>query len=307
MIPQSAPIKHSVQPSSGLGNVEEAIRELIDRHFFTRTDQYLEIVPWLHERREYKSCGRISGSRGVGKTRALQEYIAMVNGHRGPMRRIKPLRSFYLKSFTSWGTRDVFNRILELLNHGARQGAPKDIRLRTWEMLEDFGLELLILDNAHLVTDKVLFDLVECYRDFKAAIVLVGPNDELDKRLKALDLLNNFRCHRKFQSLSPRQLVSALKGFKKDVLALPETTEFFDGEIINAICEASGGNASKPDEPGCNFTAITEILVLTIAQSSKDGVLRLDKGILRKVLLDYGVAFEPKSEEQNDTEPGVTG
>ncbi len=307
MMPQSATLIYPMQPSANSRSVEEVIRELIERHFFTQTEQYLALVPWLNKRRDYKSCGRMFGSRGAGKTRALQEYNALANGHRGPMRRIKPLRSFYLKSFTSWGTQDVCGRILELLNHGAKKGKPKDIRLRTWEMLEDFGLELLILDNAHCVTDKALFDLVECYRDFRIATVLVGPVRELDDRLKALGLFHNFRCHYEFQALSPRQVVGVMKAFKKDFLALPEPLEFFDGEALHAICEASGGDPSKPDKPGCNFTVVTEILVLTIAQSSNNGVLRFDKRILQEVLLDYGVAFEPTVEEPNGTEPRTVG
>jgi hypothetical protein len=60
-----------------------------------------------------------------------------------------------------------------------------------------------------------------------------------------------------------------MKAFKKNFLELEESVEFFDGEILNAICEASGGDSSKPDKPGCYFTAITEILVLTIANHRK--------------------------------------
>jgi hypothetical protein len=197
-----------MQPSANSGSVEAVIRELIERHFFTQTEQYLALAPWLNKRREYKSCGRIFGSRGAGKTRALQEYNASANGHRGPMRRIKPLRSFYLKSFTSWGTQDVCGRILELLNHGAKKGNP-EISVANLGNAGRFWARTFNLDNAHFVTDKVLFDLVECYRDFRIATVLVGSDQELDARLKALGLFNNFRCHYEFQALSPRQVVAS--------------------------------------------------------------------------------------------------
>ena len=313
MMPQSVPINHHTQFSPDQGEAQDIIRDLIDRRFFSETEQYGKLADWLNKRRRYKSWGIISGARGAGKSRASQKYDQVANGQRGPLRRVKPLPSFYLKGFTGWGTRDICNHTLKRFNHGARKGKPDDIRFRTKDVFEEFGLELLLVDNAHLVSDKALQDLVECYScnkdgdDFRIAIVLIGPDKDLDEKLKRLGLRNKFGSEHKFKSLSPRQLVNVIKDFQKNFLGLPKEMEFFDGEIIAALCQASGGNLTILDKAGCDFDIITEILVLSIAQSSEDGVLRLDKPVLEEVLCDFGVYLEPIVEEPDDTEPGAAG
>ena len=308
MMPQTAAIKVPTQLSSSSQSFEDVIRDLIDRRFFVETKQYKDLSDWLDKRRKYKSCGIISGPRGAGKSRASKEYDAVVTGRRGAMRRIKPLHSLYIKAFSSWGTRDLCRQSLNFFNHGAKKGNPMDVRLRTWETFEDFGLELLLVDNGHVLSEKILFDLVECYDEFKIATVLIGPEKELENRLVSLGLRKKFNSHHKFPSLSPKQVVGVLKAFKRDFLSLPEDVEFFDGEIVHAICQASGGNPSKLEQPGCDFNTISEILVLSIAESSKNGILHLDKRILKEILQDdLGVNVELTVEKPNDAGTGISG
>ncbi|KAM3111158.1 AAA family ATPase [Phormidesmis sp. 146-33] len=306
MMSQTAATKFLVQPSSGSQSFEKVIRDLINRRFFVETEQYTDLSDWLDKRRKYKSCGIISGSRGAGKSRAAKEYDAIVTGRRGSMRRIKPLHSLYIKAFSSWGTRDLCRQSLNFFNHGAKKGNPMDIRLRTWETFEDFGLELLLVDNGHLLSEKILLDLVECYDEFKIATVLIGPDKDLENRLESLGLRKKFNSHHKFPSLSPKQVVEVLKAFKSDFLSLPEGVKLFDGEVVHAICQASGGNPSKLEQPGCDFNTISEILVLSIAQSSNDEIL-LDKRVLKEVLYGFGVNVELTVEEPNDTGTGISG
>jgi len=306
-MPQSVPIKYQASSSLDQPKFKKIIEDLLGRRFFAETKQYEELSQWLNKRRKYKSCGIISGSSGSGKSRAAKEYDAVVTGRRGVIRRIKPLHSLYIRSFSSWGTQDFCRHALTLINHGVRKGRPRDVRLRTWETFEEFGLELLLVDNAHHLTEKILFDLVECYDEFKIATVLIGPHEDLEARLELFGLRRKFNSHHQFQSLSSKQVVGVLTAFEKDFLNLPEDMNFFDSKTLFAICKASGGDLSDLDKLGCNFNVISDILVLTILESSENGTLHFDKQVLKKVLHEFGCDSDLIVVESDNNGTGIAG
>jgi hypothetical protein len=126
MIPQqSAVIKYPAERFSNSRSAEEIIRELIDRQFFTQTAQYLELVEWLNKQREYKVVWQNLWFEGNWKNQSFAGIHGSGERTSRSNARIKPLRSFYLKSFTSWERETFATACWSLLTTALRREAPE--------------------------------------------------------------------------------------------------------------------------------------------------------------------------------------
>lgn len=269
------------QPETKL-SVEEQIIRLINRDFFAPTRYVKELHEWLDEQREYKSLGIIMGQQGTGKSVGLEAYIKALKG--GRKLRSIPLYALYLEVFPTWGIQDICIRILELLNHGDRKGKTKNLLLRTWEALKEFGVEILIVDHADELTRKALISLIRLSlrKETRISLILVGST-ELENKLIEEDLDSYFdEDYYEFGLLYSDEFSDILlEQFAKQFLGLSNPETIFDDEVMNDLYEASWTR----DIEGCNFRRLMKILTRVIAKSSKDqSSLCINKSVLKQVV-----------------------
>jgi hypothetical protein len=114
-----------------------------------------------------------------------------------------PLYALYVEIFPGWSIRDICVRILTLLNHGDRRGKSKNLLLRTWEALIEFGVETLIVDHADEVTRKALISIIRLSlgKETRISLILAGST-ELESRLIKEDLDSFFESCHEFSALS---------------------------------------------------------------------------------------------------------
>ena len=271
-------ICHSTQSSPGSPRFREEVENLINRLFFAETQSVLALLEWIKKRRERKQCGRIIGGHGTGKTEASNYCVAELSGQKGSIRGI-PFIAHYVQCFSSCSSRDLCGLIQDSLKRNIKKGKPRDFRLRTWDFLEMYGVEVLLVDNAHFLTEKALADIIELSRLYGISVILIGVT-ELDSILDGkFDLLRPFNHFFRFSALSLDQFISTLETFQIKFLGLPESSGFISNDAISTLFNFSEGN----------FYNLVELLVDVVCESSSHESLRFDKSVLDTIVMEYGL------------------
>lgn len=266
----------SYKPASDESKVRAQIKALINREFFAETAHVTHLEQWLRERCEDRLCGRIIGPKICGKTKIAIECVDRISGQKGALRPI-PLRAHYTKCLTSWHSRKLFNQITKELGRGARGGQPEDYRFRAYDAVELFRLEVLLVDNAHYLTEKAVCDLIELANDCGISVILMGPTG-LDKTLKSFDSFEYFQPYYPFSNLSKTEFPGLIKTLEREFLELPEPVKLIDGKTVDDLFNASAGN----------FGTLIKILIQVIRRSSTDEAFYFDNQVLSQVLEGNG-------------------
>jgi hypothetical protein len=285
----SYPLPNPAQNSSKTLSIEEQVVRLINRDFVATTSCVKELHNWLDEQRKYKSFGLVTEPQGVGKSVALKSYLRL-NGDRA-LRSI-PLYTLYLEVLPTWGIRDICIRILELLNHGDRKGRNKNLLLRTWETLKEFGVEVLIVDHADTLTRQALLSLIRLSlrKQTRISLVLAGST-ELESKLIKQDLDGYFESSHSFGGLSLDEFSDVLLDhFGENFLGLSDPLVMFDDQIMNDLYVAS----ENRDINQCVFYHFINVLTKVIVQSSEDQIsLCINKAVLQQVISNYRKRDKP--------------
>lgn len=284
----SHPLPNPAQNLPKALSIEDQVVRLINRDFIAPTSCVKELHDWLDEQRKYKSFGLVTGPQGVGKSVALKSYLRL-NGDRA-LRSI-PLHTLYLEVFSTWGIRDICIRILELLNHGDRKGRTKNLLLRAWEALKEFGVEILIVDHADALTRQALLSLIRLSlrKQTRISLVLAGST-ELESKLLKQDLDGYFEYSHSFGGLSLDEFSDVLLDFGEDFLGLLDPAVMFDDQIMNGLYVAS----ENRDLNQCVFYHFMNVLTKVIVQSSEDQPsLCINKAVLQQVVGSYRKRDKP--------------
>jgi len=204
----------------------------------------------------------------------------------------------------SWSIRDICNVILTSLNHGDRRGPSKNLLLRTWEALIEFGVGTLIIDHADLATRKSLISMIRLSlrRETKISLILAGST-ELEHRLNKEDLDSFFEIGYEFSALSYVDFADVLLGgFATGFLGLSNPSILFDQEILRQLFQASRMGGTER----CNFRALMNILIRAIVQSSENQpAWCINKAVLQNVVNGYGKVNRALPNLPGETEDAV--
>lgn len=281
MVQTNVAISHAIPASPGSPRFRGEVQNLINRLFFAETKKVLDLLDWLKKRRDRKQCGRIIGEQGTGKTEGSTYCIAQLSGQRGAIRRI-PFIAHYVSCFSSCSSRDFCGLIQDSLKRNVKKGQPKDFRLRTWDFFEMYGVEVLLVDNAHFLTEKTLADIIELSKLYGISVILIGP-PELDSILdEEYNLFRPFKHFFRFEALSLEELTSILETFQEEFLELPKASNFIDGSSIQTLFDISEGN----------FYNLIELITDVICESSEHESLCFDKAVLETLAVEYGLPVE---------------
>lgn len=258
------------------------IEELF-RTGFIPTDRSLDYFKWLDELRLLKQCGRVIGSRDVGKSRSSFHY-----------RQEDRKRVSYVKAWSESSSKRLFTQILKDINHAAANGKREDLRPRLAGSLELFGIELVIVDNADNLQREALLDLKQLVEDSGVPIVLVG-GQEVDSKLEDFDLLTCFPTLFEFEKLDEKDFREALRTIEDDILALlPEASNLREGTIYETLAIRTEARVG----------ILIKILTKAVLHSLKKGFGKVDEGILEKIASRYGMKYvlpKPPNDSQDSS------
>lgn len=247
-----------------------AIEELF-KSAFIPTDRASQYFRWLDELRLLKQCGRVIGTRDVGKSRSSMHY-----------REEDRKRVSHVKAWSNSSSKRLTSQILKDINHAALRGKQQDLRSRLTGCLEPFGIELLLVDNASNLQREALMDLRQLHEESGVPIILIGGQD-LDSILQDSDLLTCFPTLFEFDRLDCEDFQKTLKTIELDILALPQASNLWEGtlfEILTASTQARMG-------------ALIKILTKAVLHSLKKGHGRVDEAILCNIASRYGKRYIP--------------
>lgn len=233
--------------------------EEIFRTAFIPTDCASAYFRWLDELRIIKQCGRVIGSRDVGKSRTSLHY-----------REEDRKRVSYVKAWSASSSKRLFSQILKDIKHAAATGKREDLRPRLAGSLELFGIDLLIIDNAENLQKEALIDLKQLFDDSNNIPIVLAGGQELDVVLENYDLLSSFPNLYEFDRLEYEDFKKTLRTIELDILALPEASNLTEGAIFEILAATTGARMG----------VLVKILTKAVLHSLKNGFSRVDPVIL---------------------------
>ena len=88
-----------------------------------------------------------------------------------------PVKVLYVRTSLPGGAIDIHIDILNALKRPLNRGQLRDLRRRVKGTLKSYQVQLLIIDDAHLLKRKAMVELVKIYEDLKIPVVMSGAKD----------------------------------------------------------------------------------------------------------------------------------
>ncbi|MEP0873535.1 ATP-binding protein [Trichocoleus desertorum AS-A10] len=144
---------------------------------------------------------------------------------------------------------DLFLKILEFLSNPLDCGPLRDLRSRTWGTLKGYGVKILIVNNADLLSFTAFNELIRIAEKLKISVILAGPlylNDLIDpnssKKKKYINIHNIFLKFYPFNSLSLSDTATVIDSWEKAGLRWSSSLNLAeDPSIVKYLYESSQG------------------------------------------------------------------
>jgi DNA transposition AAA+ family ATPase len=243
---------------------------------FIPAERASEYFRWLDELRLLKQCGRVIGSRDVGKSRSSLHYRD--EDHK---------QVSYIKAWSNSSSKRLFSQILKDINHAEPIGKRKDLRPRLAGCVEPFGIELIVVDNAENLQKEAFLDLKQLYEESGVPIALVGSHD-LDDGLEDYDLPSTFPSLFEFDRLEEDDFRMTLRTIELDILALPEESNLAEDKLFEILAFSTGARMGS----------LIKILTKAVLHSLKKGRKKVDASILVKIINRYTQKYLPLDKRQ---------
>lgn len=219
--------------------------------------------------RDLKLCARVTTVDRLGLSQALDYYTKLHVKRRGDLLQV-PATTAYVEVEQHGSATDLFLLILEFLSHPLSCGPLRDLRSRTWGTLKAYGVKILIINNADLLSFPAFNELVRIFEKLRISIVLAGPsylNDILNpnsqKKRRYVNIYNTFLKYHEFSLLSPADTATIIQEWEKSGLRWSQPLNLAkDTTIVKTIHEASQGQLRPL------YENLREIAVWSLAHSN---------------------------------------
>lgn len=243
------PIQQSLERRQPVENKHEIIQAEINHvansNLYITTERDYELHQWLDEQKKAKVCGLVIEDKGSDLSKACYNYFSNSAAQRENLISI-PLKVLYVRTSQPGGANHIYIDILNALNRPLNSGTLRDLRMRVKGTLKAYQVQLLIVDDAHVLKRKAMVELVKIFDDLKIPVVMSGAYD-LEERLsqsKGYDHINNmFLTVHNYRTLTQDEVASVVAAWEEEVLGLwDEKLNIADNEeIINRLYTLSSG------------------------------------------------------------------
>lgn len=200
---------------------------------------------WLDAQRLFRKSGRIIAPPGTGKSVICEGYYLLNRPQkRLGQRDIVPV--LYLEATPDCSISDLLVMILQTLK-GDSVGQPTYLRKRTLDILKASKVEMILLDEANLMTISALGELARIFNQLKISIILVGT-EELNNLVKRKEYIHDRfkKCYR-FGVLSREEFYQMVETLEEQILQLPVPSNLAVKEISDPLYLKTSGKIRHLD------------------------------------------------------------
>ena len=208
----------------------------------------LDLFDRLNHWRDLKICARLSTIDRLGLSKALYFYTQQCVKRRGDFLQV-PVPVAYIEVEQHGSPTDLFLLILEFLSNPFDCRPLRDLRARTWGTLKGYGVKILIVNNADLLSFAAFNELARISEKLKISVILAGSpflNDILDpnsnKKKRYINIHNTFLKYHQFDLLSRSDTATVIQEWENSGLRWSKPLNLvFNPEIVTLLHEASQG------------------------------------------------------------------
>ena len=224
-------------------------REIVrlDRRCVVRLEAMQQFHTWLDGKRRGRHACRVIGDSRTGKTIACDVYRLSAP----PLRlhgEIPVVPVIYWHAPTEASLRELFDGLLAYLDYRVTTGTLAEIRERVYRLLKLCQVELILIDEAHRLSQKTLSEVRDLFERLQISVVLIGT-DRLDAVLRRDEqVLRRFMaCHR-FHRMNAAELEETTAIWEPYVLRLPESSNLTSDPMQRLLATATQGYLGLLDE-----------------------------------------------------------
>ncbi|BAZ18301.1 hypothetical protein NIES4071_101860 (plasmid) [Calothrix sp. NIES-4071] len=245
-------------------------------------EQVKRFCAWLDERRKLGKPGRAVGESGLGKTTSCLYYVYQNRAIKAPNQSPTVPILYVELTGSSCSPSLFFKTIIETLKFKAKSGNENQLRERTWYLIKQCKVEIIIVDQAHRLQFKTLPDIRDLFDKVKVVPVLVGTSNRLDTLMSRDEqIIGRFASYFSFEKLLGANFKKTVKIWEQQILRLPEPSNLAeDDEVITLLQGKTEGQIRLLDQ----------ILRNAAVKALETGINKIDKSVLESIEGDYLLA-----------------
>lgn len=238
----------------------------------TRRDE--DFHRWLNSQRDSKTCGIVLSAHRSGVSESCQYYRLKHVKYRGAVL-LLPVPVVYIRVPSGCTPTQLFIEALQALHRNLKFGRIGDLRNRVRATLREYGVRLLVIDDAHYLKLKALRELVQIHELLKIPVVLSGSGtlyDQLKSEWKQVH--NSFLSFYIFPAMTIDQTASVVDTWLNSFLGWEEESDLLFEDVLKKLQEKTGGLTGP----------LNDTLQKMAIQSLKKGLRRIDETTIHEVL-----------------------
>ena len=220
--------KQQLETQPSVKNKDEVKRKEIDHILrkspFIQTERDEDLYRWLDKQRNLKLCGLLLEDKGSNLSQSCYEYFDSLVRQKDNLL-LTPVKVLYVRTSLPGGANDIHIDILNALKRPLNAGQLRDLRKRVRATLKSYQVQLLIIDDAHLLKRKAMVELIKIYEDLKISVVMSGAYD-LEERLsqsRGYEHINNmFLTVHSYRTLNMDEVKEVIAAWEESVLEVWE-------------------------------------------------------------------------------------
>ena len=220
--------KQQLETQPFVKNKDEVKRKEIDHILrkspFIQTERDEDLYRWLDKQRNLKLCGLLLEDKGSNLSQSCYEYFDSLVRQKDNLL-LTPVKVLYVRTSLPGGANDIHIDILNALKRPLNAGQLRDLRKRVRATLKSYQVQLLIIDDAHLLKRKAMVELIKIYEDLKISVVMSGAYD-LEERLsqsRGYEHINNmFLTVHSYRTLNMDEVKEVIAAWEESVLEVWE-------------------------------------------------------------------------------------
>lgn len=237
------------------------------------TERDKEFYNWLADQRDSKVCGIVLSPHRSGISESCQYYRLQHSKYRGTVLLI-PVPVIYIRVPSGCTPTQLFSEFHEALRR-RKAGSLGDWRKRIRATLKEFGVKLIIIDDAQHLKLKALRELVQIHELLKIPVILIGT-EHLYETLRSdwKQVHNSFLSLYEFPAMSLNQTGSVVDKWLNEFLQWPEESDLVYEDVLKKLYEKSAGLT------GPLYDALQKMAIRALNK----GLCKIDEQIVDEVL-----------------------
>jgi len=229
---------------------------------------------WLGNRRDSRTNGLVLSSQRSGLSESCQYYRLQHTKYRGNVL-LLPVSIVYIRVPSACTPGQLFDAALQALHRNLKFGRIGDLRNRVRATLREYGVRLLIIDDAHYLKLKALRELVQIHELLKIPIILSGTGELYDKlKSEWKQLHNSFLSFYTFPAMTIDQTASVVDTWLNSFLSWDEESDLLYEDVLKKLHEKTGGLTGPLND------ALQDMAI----QALEKGLRKLDEATIYEVL-----------------------